>query len=484
MGCLLTNSLHMLSGACRLYCTAYLRHACASWQPGPAACLFVAAGLDAWHTPNSCLSPACNKCNTCFACCAGHLELQATSMLLQRNLCVYQSGQPVWQIKNHPEVRPAVEGPARPAGLPACLPACQACWPVCREAFWRQPANNFRQPTSAAERPRPPRHPTTVLPVLQGTPVLHISYHDQIHYNSVRNSNDYGSGPPESLRMGGASSSGVAAADPKAVAAGACAFGAREVDQVVAGTGCSDRERIARVLEQCCGSIDQAIELLIEQLGQEGEEEEAAAGAAGAVAAAAAAASGQQQGELQQDVAAPAGEKQQQQQHQPAATQPAGAAGRATDAQEQRQCGDDCIRLELRKHPEDLHRITARLLATGASPAILQQQQPAAAAPGEQQRLEQEQQQPTAAAEEEAAADPEQAGEQKGGKRAGSSRKGVKLKGDKVAAHPARNQRCPCGSTRKYKNCCLHGAKQQEAAGAAAAADASGAAAQLQVLYI
>ena len=119
MGCLLTNSLHMLSGACRLYCTAYLRHACASWQPGPAACLFVAAGLDAWHTPNSCLSPACNKCNTCFACCAGHLELQATSMLLQRNLCVYQSGQPVWQIKNHPEVRPVVEGPARPAGLPA-----------------------------------------------------------------------------------------------------------------------------------------------------------------------------------------------------------------------------------------------------------------------------------------------------------------------------------------------------------------------------
>ena len=25
-------------------------------------------------------------------------------MLLQRNLSVYQSGQPVWQIKNHPEV--------------------------------------------------------------------------------------------------------------------------------------------------------------------------------------------------------------------------------------------------------------------------------------------------------------------------------------------------------------------------------------------
>lgn len=31
---------------------------------------------------------------------AGHLELQATSLLLERNICIYQSGQPVWRISN------------------------------------------------------------------------------------------------------------------------------------------------------------------------------------------------------------------------------------------------------------------------------------------------------------------------------------------------------------------------------------------------
>lgn len=36
---------------------------------------------------------------------AGHLEVQAASLLLQRNISVYQAGQPVWHIRNFPDVR-------------------------------------------------------------------------------------------------------------------------------------------------------------------------------------------------------------------------------------------------------------------------------------------------------------------------------------------------------------------------------------------
>ena len=296
--------------------------------------------------------------------------------------------------------------------------------------------------------------------------------------------------------MGGAGSSssssgggGAAAADPAALAARARAFGAWEVDQVVAGTGCADRERIARVLEDCGGSTDQAIELLVEQLGQEEEEEADGGVAAGAAAASAGtAASGQQQGERQQAGAASPGTEQagrqqaaaqQELRRQAGAILPSDASTRVTAEQWQRQCGDDCIRLELRKHPADPHRITAALLAAGAPGE--RQQQPAAVPPDEQQ-----QEQLAGAAAEEAAAEEaaaEEASDSKGRKRVSGSRRGVKLKGGKVAAHPARNQRCPCGSTRKYKNCCLHGAKQQEAAGKASPAS-SGASTQMQVLYI
>ena len=36
---------------------------------------------------------------------AGHLELQAASVVLGANIAVYQEGQPIWTVKNHPEAR-------------------------------------------------------------------------------------------------------------------------------------------------------------------------------------------------------------------------------------------------------------------------------------------------------------------------------------------------------------------------------------------
>eukprot|EP00878_Enallax_costatus_P046915 GHUV01057234.1.p1 GENE.GHUV01057234.1~~GHUV01057234.1.p1 ORF type:complete len:165 (+),score=47.85 GHUV01057234.1:554-1048(+) len=64
---------------------------------------------------------------------AGHMELQAASLLLQANIHVYQAGQPRWAMVNFPK--------------------------GCRE--------------------------------------LHLSYHDGEHYNSIRRIDDYNPGPPE-----------------------------------------------------------------------------------------------------------------------------------------------------------------------------------------------------------------------------------------------------------------------------------------------
>lgn len=284
-----------------------------------------------------------------------------------------------------------------------------------------------------------------------------------MHYNSVRLADDYSSGPPEPIRLRAAAAGAAAAA--AAAAAPGRSFGSAEVDQVVAGTGCCDRERISRVLEQCGGSVDAAIELLVEQLaaepeeGEEGEEEQASAEAAAAVPAAV------QQG----DAAAGAPGEQQQAQEAPAAgAQPAAAAAAAGQPGQPHQPSDDAIRLELRPAPGDPCIITAVL-----QPVELQQ------APQQQEREPDDTAGAAASADAAAAADAGTGG--KHGKR------GVRIK--YKPTHAGRNQRCPCGSKKKFKSCCgtgrSHAAPSAPACdGQPAAAAADGVAAKLQALDI
>ncbi|PRW44889.1 OTU domain-containing 3 isoform X1 [Chlorella sorokiniana] len=334
---------------------------------------------------------------------AGHLELQATSLLLERNICIYQSGQPVWRISNFDQA---------------------------------------------------PEEET-----------LHLSYHDGMHYNSVRNADDYGSGPPEPVRMRSTGTS--AAAETAAAAGGEPSFGAAEVDQVVAGTGCFDRERIWRMLEQCGGSVEQAIELLIEQLGQE-EPEEPADGGDGSGGSAG---PSQQQAAAQRDaqqLSLAGSDAQQAGGSTGAAAECSQQAAGAAEQQQQQQLGDDSIRLELQLRPDDPSCI--RVVLTAADAGREQQQQQAAGA----------------AAADSTAATEADSGDKRSGKRAS---KGIRLK--HKPEHPGRNQRCPCGSGKKVKNCCgaLRGKRGAAAIGRSADADeadssAAAATVQLQVLHI
>lgn len=280
--------------------------------------------------------------------------------------------------------------------------------------------------------------------------------------NSVRNADDFGSGPPEPVCM---RSTGAQPTAAGAAGAGEPAFGAAEVEQVVAGTGCFDRERIKRVLEQCGGSVEQAIEQLIEQLGQEEPEAEEAEGGDGSAAAE----SMQRQvldaqGSVQQQAAGTDG---QQADSSAQAAEAARPQQGVTAAAAQQQQLDDSIRLELRPQPGDPSRIEVVLLAAGAAGS-----QPAA-----KQLLQQEQQ----------AAGEADGGDKRSGKR---SSKGVKVK--HKPEHPGRNQRCPCGSGKKVKNCCgaLRGKRGAAAIGRGTEAEegdsgaVAAAAVQLQVLHI
>lgn len=279
--------------------------------------------------------------------------------------------------------------------------------------------------------------------------------------NSVRNDDDFGTGPPEPLCVRSASAGGGA---PAGGPGAARAFGGAEVDQVVAGTGCLDRQRIAAALERCGGDVDQAIELLIEQLGQEGEEEPAGGGGGEAPApqqqqeAADAAAPGSGSGSSSADAA---GKPQ------------AAAAAAAIAAPAGQQPSDDAIRLELRLQPGNPGRVALVLHCSGQQGAAAEAAAAEAAAEGGDEG-------PADSAAGSAAGPAGAAGSKK---KKEKKEKGVRLK--HKLDHPARNQRCPCGSGKKHKSCCAHRKGGPPAAAAAAEeAAAEAVAQQLRVLDI
>lgn len=131
---------------------------------------------------------------------AGNLELQAASKQLKVNFKIYQAGQPPWIVKN----------------------------------FSTEEA-----------------------------PMLHISYHDGMHYNSVRLIDDYGTGPPEPIPIHSNVGRDWTAND--------CTDIETDVRRVQDGTGCNDDGVLVAALKKVGGDVDAAIEALIEELhGEEG----------------------------------------------------------------------------------------------------------------------------------------------------------------------------------------------------------------------
>ena len=134
---------------------------------------------------------------------AGHIECQAATLELGVRLRIYQAGQPSWTIKNH-----------------------------------QDNDDDDNEPL----------------------PMLHLSYHDGVHYNSVRLADDFGDGPPERIpseqQHSLAAAAGGGGVNSK--------WSERDVRRVKEGTGCAEEEKIMAALETAGGDVDAAIEKIIE----------------------------------------------------------------------------------------------------------------------------------------------------------------------------------------------------------------------------
>ncbi|KAF9682378.1 hypothetical protein SADUNF_Sadunf05G0102800 [Salix dunnii] len=137
---------------------------------------------------------------------AGHMELQAASLVTHSNICVHRYMSPRWYIRN------------------------------------------FDQ---------------------HGARMVHLSYHDEEHYNSVRSKDDPCDGPAQSIIIKVDADLSATSAQAKAVSCKSKAgiakdsFESGSLKLVMAGSGCGNAEKVKQILLEVDGDVDAAIEFLI-----------------------------------------------------------------------------------------------------------------------------------------------------------------------------------------------------------------------------
>ncbi|XP_071724128.1 OVARIAN TUMOR DOMAIN-containing deubiquitinating enzyme 7-like [Rutidosis leptorrhynchoides] len=143
---------------------------------------------------------------------AGHMELQAASLVTSCNICIHRHLSPRWYIRN------------------------------------------FDQ---------------------RGARMIHLSYHDEEHYNSVRSKEDPCVGAAQPILIKADADLSVKSDQTKAPV-GKCKKGdgrdntdERSIKMVMSGSGCEDAEKVEQVLLLVDGDVDTAIEYLIAEKGSE-----------------------------------------------------------------------------------------------------------------------------------------------------------------------------------------------------------------------
>lgn len=137
---------------------------------------------------------------------AGNLELQAASLVFKRNICIHRANYPRWYISNF----------------------------------------NDRETT-----------------------MIHLSYHDGEHYNSVRLQDDSCEGPAKPIVIKVDANVSAFNNDKKATSneskspSSKNTFDSESIKLVVLGTGCENINKVREVLQEVDGDVDSAIEYLI-----------------------------------------------------------------------------------------------------------------------------------------------------------------------------------------------------------------------------
>ncbi|KAK4262319.1 hypothetical protein QN277_027895 [Acacia crassicarpa] len=143
---------------------------------------------------------------------AGHMELQAASLVTHSNICIHRDMSPRWYIRNFND---------------------------------------------------------------RGARMIHLSYHDGEHYNSVRLKIDPGDGPARPIVIKADADLSATSHQAKVTAnksqrqAGRETFQSGSIKLVMAGSGCENAEKVEQILEQVNGDVDAAIEFLIAEQGTE-----------------------------------------------------------------------------------------------------------------------------------------------------------------------------------------------------------------------
>ncbi|XP_031743793.1 OVARIAN TUMOR DOMAIN-containing deubiquitinating enzyme 7 isoform X3 [Cucumis sativus] len=145
---------------------------------------------------------------------AGHLELQAASLVTHCNICIHRISSPRWYIRNFED----------------------------REAR-----------------------------------MVHLSYHDEEHYNSVRSKEDTCAGPARLIIIKGDTVPSPISLQRKVLSnsqkRGETATSPGNVKLVMAGSGCQNSKKVEKVLVQVDGDVDAAIEFLVAEQATEEHEE-------------------------------------------------------------------------------------------------------------------------------------------------------------------------------------------------------------------
>ncbi|XP_075652820.1 OVARIAN TUMOR DOMAIN-containing deubiquitinating enzyme 7 isoform X2 [Castanea sativa] len=109
----------------------------------------------------------------------------------------------------------------------------------------------------------------------RGACMVHLSYHDEEHYNSVRLKEDPCDGPARPIIIKADADLSATAHQPIAATrrskegTGADDIHAGSIKMVMAGSGCENAEKVKQVLGQVYGDVDAAIEFLIAEQGAE-----------------------------------------------------------------------------------------------------------------------------------------------------------------------------------------------------------------------
>ncbi|KAG0569919.1 hypothetical protein KC19_6G125000 [Ceratodon purpureus] len=135
---------------------------------------------------------------------AGHMEIQATSLVTRTNICIHQLKTPRWHFRN------------------------------------------FN--TADAK-------------------TIHLSYHDGEHYNSVRRQDDPGDGPAKPIIIEGDATPATKPPPTKSLVKDKSRdVEAAAIKRVMGGSGCTNETRAREVLRDVHGDADAAIEYLIAEL--------------------------------------------------------------------------------------------------------------------------------------------------------------------------------------------------------------------------